>query len=68
MTTAGGGFVLLWIAVVGLFFLARIAFDCWYHRRRGPVDWWYTEINRDPAAGAWYYGSRAARVTRLRES
>lgn len=67
MSTAGGGFALLWLIVLALGFAVRIAFECWYRRRHGFWDWWYTEINRDPKAGQWYYGTLEVRRQRLRE-
>ena len=65
MTTAGAGFIYLWIGVLAVFFIGRALFDIWYHNRDGFWDWWYSEVNRDPNAGHWYYGSKERRISRL---
>lgn len=57
----------IWVIVLALFFLLHALWDIWYKRRRGFIDWWYTEIDRRPGSGGWYYRSRTERINRLRE-
>lgn len=67
MSTSGGGFIYFWLFVLLVFYGLHALFDIWYHNREGFWDWWYTEINKNPADGHWYYGSKQRRVDRLRE-
>lgn len=59
-------FLFLWLAVLVAFFIGYGKFAAWYSNHRGFFDWWYSEIDRRPNAGHWYYRSKEKRVNRLR--
>ena len=40
-----------------LLYAAIALFETFYNGYRSPIDWYYHEINKDPKAGMWYYGS-----------
>jgi len=49
-------FVLATLAFIGVQWL----FSAWYGGYRSVIDFYYHEIQKDPRAGAWYYGDKAA--------
>lgn len=66
MTTAGGGFILFWLVVLAGLFFGVAAFEIWMKNKEGFWDWYYTEIDRRPNAGHWYYRDKKRRLSRLR--
>lgn len=66
MSTADGGFMVFWVVVLVALFLGVARFEIWFKRKEGFWDWWYTEIDRRPNAGHWYYRDKKRRLSRLR--
>lgn len=53
-------FVLAAAVFIGIQWLV----SAWYGGYKSVVDFYFHEINKDPRAGRWYYGSREAARTR----
>lgn len=67
MSTAGGGFMVFWVVVLVVLFVLVGFVQAWMHNREGWWDWYYSEIDRRPNAGHWYYRDKKRRLSRLRE-